>query len=215
MNASANPQALADACCVRCSGTGVRLAWKRGKDCQCAFRALFRACLRRYRACVSYPDQQPYFSHKRGSGFKSAEYAADFELTAKRALAGRIERDVFRLHMLLRGDWRLCCQKLRIDRGTFWHLVYRIEERLGRAFDAMAPYGLFPRDYFAERAFPWSSLPRPRWSGDDNGRGSSSGYHRKSLMEFREKEDEFVGAVRFGPRKLRFGTEARILGSAA
>jgi hypothetical protein len=34
-------------------------------------------------------------------------------------------------------------------------------------------------------------------------------------MEFREKEDEFVGAVRFGPRKLRFGTEARILGSAA
>jgi hypothetical protein len=38
---------------------------------------------------------------------------------------------------------------MKIDRGLFFHTVYRVEEKLGRAFVETEPYGLFPvDDYF-------------------------------------------------------------------
>jgi hypothetical protein len=38
---------------------------------------------------------------------------------------------------------------LKIDRGTFFHTVYRVEEKLGRAFAETEPYALYPLDdYF-------------------------------------------------------------------
>jgi hypothetical protein len=37
-----------------------------------------------------------------------------------------------------------------LDRGTLFHMVYRVEEKLGRAFAELKPYPLFPvADYFA------------------------------------------------------------------
>jgi hypothetical protein len=36
-----------------------------------------------------------------------------------------------------------------MDRGSFFHVAYRIQRKLGRAFKEMQPYPLFPlNDYF-------------------------------------------------------------------
>ena len=35
-----------------------------------------------------------------------------------------------------------------MDRGTFYHEVYRIQERLGRVFRELEPYALFPVDEY-------------------------------------------------------------------
>jgi hypothetical protein len=74
---------------------------------------------------------------------------ADFCLVSDRAL-DEIEQKVFRYHFLLGADCRLCCRQLRMDRGTFYHFVYKIQETLGRTFAELEPYALFPLDeYFS------------------------------------------------------------------
>lgn len=84
-------------------------------------------------------------------GRKTEEYMADFCLVSKRYL-DEFEYKVFRFHFLLGADWKLCCRQMHIDRGTFFHAVYRIEQRLGRVFRELEPYSLFPLDeYFGGR----------------------------------------------------------------
>lgn len=82
-------------------------------------------------------------------GRKDEEYVADFCLVSKRVL-DEFEHKIFRLHFLLGADWRLCCRQLNLDRGLFFHSIYRIQQKLGRAFRELTPYSLFPLDeYFA------------------------------------------------------------------
>jgi hypothetical protein len=60
------------------------------------------------------------------------------------------EHKVFRYHYLLGADWKLCCRQLQVDRGMFFHTVYRIQRKLGKAFAELEPYPLYPlADYFA------------------------------------------------------------------
>jgi len=77
----------------------------------------------------------------------SEDYMADFYLVAKRVLE-EDEFRVFRFHFLLGADWKLCCRRLKIDRGTFFHSVYRIEQKLGREYREIRPYSLFPTDEY-------------------------------------------------------------------
>ena len=76
-------------------------------------------------------------------GRKDEEYCADFLLISKRTLTAE-EHKVFTYHYLLGADWKLCCARMNIDRGQFFHCVYRIEQRLGRTFRELTPYSLFP-----------------------------------------------------------------------
>ncbi|MEQ1949057.1 MAG: hypothetical protein ABL995_17835 [Bryobacteraceae bacterium] len=55
---------------------------------------------------------------------------------------------MFRYHFLLGADWKLCTRRLGMDRGNFFHAVYRIEQKLGRAFRELEPYALFPLDEY-------------------------------------------------------------------
>src|SRR5262249_46655042 len=71
-------------------------------------------------------------------GRKDEEYIADFCLVSRRAL-DEFEQRVFRYHFLLGADWRLCSRRLGIDRGNFYHAVYRIEQKLGRVFRELEP----------------------------------------------------------------------------
>ena len=74
---------------------------------------------------------------------------ADFCLVSRRSLDPS-EHQVFRFHFLLGADWRLCCRQLKIDRGNFFHIVYRIEQKLGHVFAELEPYPLYPlNEYFA------------------------------------------------------------------
>lgn len=73
---------------------------------------------------------------------------ADFCLVSQRSLDD-LEYKIFRFHHLLGADWRLCCRRLKMDRGDFFHAVYRIEKKLGKIYAELQPYPLYPlRDYF-------------------------------------------------------------------
>jgi hypothetical protein len=73
---------------------------------------------------------------------------ADFCLVSRRVLDD-YEHRLFRFHFVLGADWRLCCRQLQLDRGSFFHSIYRIEQRLGRVFAELEPYALYPlNEYF-------------------------------------------------------------------
>jgi hypothetical protein len=79
------------------------------------------------------------------------EYMADFVLVSKRHLDEWHYR-VYNYHFLLGADWKMCCKRLGLSRGNFYHAVYRIEEKLGQVFFELEPYALYPpRDYFVVR----------------------------------------------------------------
>jgi hypothetical protein len=149
--------ALAQTRCTRCYGVGLRYGRKRPEPCGCVLRAIWRACYARYRHCET---KDPWLSQVRLEFGKRApryrwgrpdqEYCADFCLVAKRELPELLYQ-VFRLHFLMGRDWKACCRRIGIDRGNFFHAVYRLEERLGRVFRELEPYALFPLDaYFGE-----------------------------------------------------------------
>lgn len=78
---------------------------------------------------------------------KDEEYMADFILVSRRTLTPP-EYQLFNYHFLLGADWKLCCQKLKMDRGNFFHAVYRIQQKLGRVFRELEPYSLYPLDEY-------------------------------------------------------------------
>jgi hypothetical protein len=149
--------ALAAPQCAYCHGLGLRDGQdNRVEPCNCVLRQIFRDCYARFRLCVT---QDKYISRSRlelvtGSntnynwGRKDEEYIADFCLVTQRTLTD-CEYRIFKYHFLLGADWRLCCRKLQVDRGIFFHHVYRIQEKLGRVYRELEPYGLFPvEEYF-------------------------------------------------------------------
>jgi hypothetical protein len=149
--------ALAKPGCRQCLGIGLR----RGRRCDeyapcgCVLRAIFRACFNRYRRCMTddrymsrvrlehIPGRSCNFHYSR----KNEEFCADFYLVAKRTL-DPLHWNVFKYHFLLGGDWKLCTRLLSMDRGNFFHSVYRIEQTLGRTFRELKPYALFPVDEY-------------------------------------------------------------------
>jgi hypothetical protein len=43
----------------------------------------------------------------------------------------------------------MCCRRLGMEKGHFFHSLYRIEAKLGRYYRELEPYPLFPlEDYF-------------------------------------------------------------------
>jgi hypothetical protein len=168
--------ALAMHNCTQCHGSGLRLGRKGAlAPCNCVLRSIFRICYDRFVRCVTQEKHvsrislEPHAGRQRPSswGRKDEEYIADFCLVSRRNL-DESEHRIFRFHFLLGADWKLCTRKLNIDRGNFFHAVYRIEQKLGRVFRELEPYSLFPLDeYFHGPARmgpvqPGSSRPEAR-----------------------------------------------------
>jgi hypothetical protein len=165
--------ALAVPNCAACYGTGVRSV-KRGipQACNCVYRSVFRACYARFRHCST---KEKYLSKvsleytARGGhrtwGRKDEEYVADFTLVSRRTLTPEQYR-LFSFHFLLGADWKLCCRRLQMDRGNFFHAVYRVEQKLGKVFRELKPYALYPLDeYFhgrVEHGVAPDPTPSPR-----------------------------------------------------
>ena len=84
---------------------------------------------------------------RRSYGRKIEEYIADFCNTARRILQDG-DYQIFRAHFILGANWRLCCRQLKMEKGNFFHRVYRIMSILGREFAEMQPYHLFPVDEY-------------------------------------------------------------------
>ena len=149
--------ALAAPKCNTCVGLGLRIGRnKTTHPCNCVLRAIFRACWERFRDCMAREkhmskvtlDPMPGKDRRGAWGRKDEEYSADFCLVSKRTLT-EFEHRIFRYHFLMGADWKLCCRQLKIDRGSFFHMVYRIEQKLGRIFCELKPYALYPlNEYF-------------------------------------------------------------------
>jgi hypothetical protein len=148
--------ALAKHSCSQCHGLGLRGGdGTSDEPCNCVLRTIFRTCYARFRHCAS---KEKHISHasvefvagregKFSWGRKDEEYIADFCLVSRRALEDYQYR-IFKFHFLLEADWKLCTRRLNIDRGNFFHEVYRIEQKLGRVFRELEPYGLYPLDEY-------------------------------------------------------------------
>ena len=142
--------------CTQCLGSGLRLARKGTlTPCNCVLRSIFRICYNRFLRCatqekhLSRISQEPHFGRQRPMtwGRKDEEYVADFLLVSRRTLDEE-EHRLFRYHFVLGADWKLCARKLGLNRGNFFHTVYRIEKKLGRVFRELEPYSLFPLDEY-------------------------------------------------------------------
>ena len=142
--------------CTQCHGSGLRFARSGAlAPCNCVLRSIFRICYDRFIRCVtqekylSRVSVEPHLGRSRPStwGRKDEEYIADFSLVSRRALT-ESEYRLFRYHFILGADWKLCVRKLGIDRGNFFHAVYRIEQKLGLVFRETQPYSLFPVDEY-------------------------------------------------------------------
>jgi hypothetical protein len=166
--------ALAMHNCAQCHGSGLRMAKKGAlSPCNCVMRAIFRICYDRFLRCVtqerhlSRVSLEPHAGCHRPStwGRKDEEYIADFTLISRRTLDD-FEHRLFRYHFLLGADWKLCARKLHIDRGNFFHAVYRIEQKLGRVFREMEPYSLFPLDEYFHGASRQGPVRKAVSSGD-------------------------------------------------
>lgn len=152
-----NAIGLALASCTLCDGHGMVDLIRGGAErpCDCVFRAIFRACYRRFRECALPGAQVSTVSieHAHGPGGKRfysrkrEEFAADFCLITRRVL-NDLEYKLFRYTFLLGADWRMAAPRLGLDRGTFFHLLYRVEEKLGREFADTKPYALYPIDEY-------------------------------------------------------------------
>lgn len=141
---------LSSEVCAKCKGSGMRI---RGV-CGCVLKRIFRICFRQFAVCVEARNEcwSPASYNGRGAwDRKNEEFIADFLLVAKRTLTVE-EHRIFRFHFLLGGDWNLCCRKLKLDKGNYFHAIYRIEMKLGRAFRTLKPYGLFPPATYFTRA---------------------------------------------------------------
>lgn len=149
--------ALAKESCTQCQGLGLRNYMKKEEPtpCNCVLRGIFRACYNRFRHCI---EKEKHMTQARiqiiGAterrqvwGRRDEEYIADFCLVSRRYLDD-VEYQLFRFHFLLGADWKLCCRRLKIDRGTFFHSIYRIQQKLGRVFRELEPYALFPLDEY-------------------------------------------------------------------
>ena len=150
--------AVAKESCAQCQGVGLRDSTSRKgtqAPCKCVFRGIFRACYSRFRQCLQKEKKmsQVRFDLIGGQerrpvwGRKDEEYVADFCLVSKRFLEAS-EYQLFRYHFLLGADWKLCCRQLNMDKGLFFHSIYRIQQKLGRAFRELEPYPLFPLDEY-------------------------------------------------------------------
>jgi hypothetical protein len=168
--------ALAMEKCAVCDGYGVRTSHKDSlTTCKCVYRSIFRICHDRFKVssqrkeCIGLPTLEHTNSiHTRMNwARKHEEYVADFLLVTKRTL-NETEYRIFNYHFLLGADWKLCCRKLHMEKGIFFHTIYRIMVKLGKIFVDLEPYGLYPiHEYFhgSRRTVSVKTLPvRPNRS---------------------------------------------------
>lgn len=171
---------LADSQCVRCEGKGLRISRQaKLEPCRCVLRAVFRACYAKYRYVQEIDPQCSQVTvdrinargrnngAKQTFGRRHEEFSADFCLVSRRTLEGEdLLWRIFELHMLGRRGWRECTRVLGIDKGSFFHGVYRVQERLGKVFRELQPYSLFPLDeYFGGTTRDGLAAEDASWCG--------------------------------------------------
>jgi hypothetical protein len=153
--------------------------WAAWAACECVYRRVFRECLGCYHHCQASLGAVGSVTVERVgrargrcaiiASFKRAEYAADFVLTARRALRERpVELVVFHAHHIDTLSWRDSIPRVRVaargslTKAMFFRLVYGAEELIGAEILSASPHRLFPtRDYFYGFTLPASAITSP------------------------------------------------------
>ena len=149
---------LARTDCATCHGRGWFFSTP-GYACHCVTRAIFRQLMAEWRKVkdaehlaqfrVEQIGQRGGKTCRRGSwSMKRPEFVADLEILARRVLS-LDEWLVWRAYHCSGAPYTWCCERFGLNKGVFFHLVYRIESRVGRAARELRPYALFPiADYY-------------------------------------------------------------------
>jgi hypothetical protein len=166
-----NAIGLALASCTFCGGHGMVEPDRdiAERPCGCVLRAIFRACYRRFRDCALRGTQLGTVSLDRTPGpigrtcysRKREEFAADFCLVTRRVLT-EDEYTLFRFTYLLGADWQLLATRFSLERGEYYHTLYRIQEKLGRVFAEVKPYALYPVDEYFCGPVKVRKIPRAK-----------------------------------------------------
>lgn len=135
---------------------------KKPRPCNCVLRSIFRICLNRYRSILVNQESirtgsavvaicfRETSGGRRGFVWSRPheEYLADIHAVARRTIEGN-ERKLFLLYHLAGFEWKEVSRALGLNRGEFFHSVYRVEQKLGKAFAETEPCALFPpEEYF-------------------------------------------------------------------
>src|ERR1035438_10772292 len=129
-----NTIALATETCKYCEGNGTRVVYKtKSSPCNCVFRAIFRACMSRFRDCAASGTHFGTVSWefcggpggRRVYSRKQEEYMADFCLVSRRMLDEEDHR-LFRFYFLLGADWQLRSEEHTSELQSLRHLVCRL-----------------------------------------------------------------------------------------
>jgi hypothetical protein len=179
------PGHLVDNACHRCMGSGQILLRGQIITCNCVYRRVFMMCLRKHKEISDTGSSVVIYQREHGPFCElvGQDYVADFELLAHHL--PKYGQDVFWFHFLLGYDWRNCLQIILrwyaicqrnghylntpqypgfIDRGGFFHEVYRTQQFLGRLY---MECGLFPfKVYFHGGRIAQRDLERACWKTD-------------------------------------------------
>jgi hypothetical protein len=158
--------------CTYCQGTGLRFmeATLKAQPCACVLRTVFRICHARFHECAVKERNlgrtliEPFATEGVCTcGRREEEYAADFCLVSRRALADD-EYRLFKYFFIYGAGSKLCMERLGMSRGQFYRVLYRIEAKLGRVFRETQPYALFPVDeyFYGNRRRDTRAIPAPR-----------------------------------------------------
>lgn len=134
--------------CRFCGGGGL----SGGEPCACVCRRVFHSCYRRFRICSeadAFARLVTFRENRRGVERhlmwfrRNEDYCADFQASARRALAPELYR-IFRFYHVLGGSADLVARNLGLSRTVLYNAVEEIEERVGREFALMEPHSLYP-----------------------------------------------------------------------
>ncbi len=158
--------------CPSCFGLGFpreTLNLQKGLPCTCVLKAVFRICFKKYENIKNSEYRGPskqgwdivaFNTSRRVYGFKDQEFLADFISITRRTL-NEIEFRIFSSYYLNNIDYQQLCIRHRLSKGNFFHLVYRIQMKLGQAFRSTKPYPIYPVDeYFSPTPLQHISLRR-------------------------------------------------------
>jgi len=139
---------LARPACANCKGRGWAPAGDHAEVCDCVYRAVCRSCLEAYkRASWRSVLVRSYAPHRGRAQWTWSrpleEFRADVERLAAAAL-DETERTIWREYHVAGKEWREVAPRVGLERGNFYHAVYRIEKKLGRVFAELKPYPLWP-----------------------------------------------------------------------
>lgn len=138
--------ALSSPKCQHCRGLGLDRFKTDPEVCVCVWRAVYRLSVQR---AEDYENRSLGASVTlklvRTGGITQARPYSEFLIDMHNAARRVLTPEEFSVFKNRNRDWHHHTRQLKIDRGAYFHLKYRMEEKLGRE---LARVGLYPGDYY-------------------------------------------------------------------